>query len=449
MTLKTNWTPGETGLTDAVNDAAALVNDHATELATRLSPGELSATMVRATGSAWRQAGRRWLFIGTSILNGSNASNVVYAYGWQAIFMLGSWRAAPGASGGSVFAAVPGSRLQANVDRIAGLIEAHQPEAVFLEVGPNDSSDTAPVTTLAGYQATVAEAIALVRAAGLPMVLTTPSPLAASASPTAKFRIAQQAAFIRLFAQGKGVQVADFHRTLLDPSTGALRTAYDSDGIHPNGLGHLVLAQEAATAMARAVGVTPTLPVVANGLPGSLTPNPLLGFTGTDPTDTGNAVPPTGAVVRSMEASDSTGRRPAGNWHVVAVDATAAVASFQRYAAVSASWAVGDVLAICGYIEVTDENGTWVNAVNAGSTSVRLSLYNQSQGIIGAAMERTPGVRVASNVYALGPYYTRQVVPAGTTSIQLRWGVSAALGTKFTARFAVLDVVNLTTLGLA
>ncbi len=46
MTLKTNWTPGETGLTDAVNDAAALVNDHATELATRLSPGELSATFV-------------------------------------------------------------------------------------------------------------------------------------------------------------------------------------------------------------------------------------------------------------------------------------------------------------------------------------------------------------------------------------------------------------------
>lgn len=47
MALKTDWKAGEKGLTGAVNDAATAVNDHETQLATRLSEAELNATYVR------------------------------------------------------------------------------------------------------------------------------------------------------------------------------------------------------------------------------------------------------------------------------------------------------------------------------------------------------------------------------------------------------------------
>lgn len=47
MTLKNDWLPGQTGLTDAVNEAATTVNSH-DELITsgRLSEPELSAAIV-------------------------------------------------------------------------------------------------------------------------------------------------------------------------------------------------------------------------------------------------------------------------------------------------------------------------------------------------------------------------------------------------------------------
>ena len=47
MALKTDWKPGEKGLTGAVNDAATAVNDHETQLATRLSEAGLKATFVQ------------------------------------------------------------------------------------------------------------------------------------------------------------------------------------------------------------------------------------------------------------------------------------------------------------------------------------------------------------------------------------------------------------------
>ncbi len=52
MALKTDWKAGEKGLTGAVNDAATAVNDHETQLATRLSEAGLNATIDSIAGPA-------------------------------------------------------------------------------------------------------------------------------------------------------------------------------------------------------------------------------------------------------------------------------------------------------------------------------------------------------------------------------------------------------------
>lgn len=409
----------------------------------------LNGTIGAATGTALRQAGKRWLILGTSIANGSNASNSVYAYPSQATIMVGSWRMAP-IDSGSTLAANPGARLNYNVALLAALIETHQPEGVFLEVGPNDASNTSP-TALADYMATVDEAIDIVQAAGLPMVITTPSPITAAAfSSMSRTRIEQQAQFIRLHAPSRGVQVADFHLALIDPATGLMAASYDTDGVHPNTLGHMVLAQVAASAIILALRQTPRTPVIAKGLTGGLVPNPLLEFTTTDPTSSTNQVAPTGSIVRTMESADTTGRRPAGAWHVVAADATSAAAGFTRSFPALTGWAVGDVLAVACYIEVTDIAGNWMASVAAGATtSVRVHLTNQSGVVIHTAFDRSPGIPVAAGVYAIGPVYKKMTIPTGVTTVNLWWSVTAAVGTKFTTRFSILDVQNLTTLGLA
>lgn len=57
MTLKTNWLPNDSGLSGAVNAAATLVNDHETQLTTRLSPDELSATIAGGVAAEAADAG--------------------------------------------------------------------------------------------------------------------------------------------------------------------------------------------------------------------------------------------------------------------------------------------------------------------------------------------------------------------------------------------------------
>lgn len=131
----------------------------------RLSEASLSATFATHIGAAARRAGRSWLFVGTSILNGSNASNISYSYSRQACDMAGTWRVAR-VDDGSYSAAYPGSRLGENLGRLPELLDTYDTNAVFLEVGPNDSSDTAPTTALVDYMADARAAVALIQARG-------------------------------------------------------------------------------------------------------------------------------------------------------------------------------------------------------------------------------------------------------------------------------------------
>jgi hypothetical protein len=111
-------------------------------------------------------------------------------------------------------------------------------------------------------------------------------------------------------------------------------------------------------------------------------------------------------------------------------------------------WAIGDTVAICGYVEVTDNAARWETDVVAGNAQVMIDLLNQSYTGLGSAYSRCVGRVVGAGVYAIGPAFTTVVIPAGTTTLQLGYRVALPTGGNVTARFAVLDVINLTALGL-
>lgn len=408
-----------------------------------LSRQEATSTYARQGRLTFR-AGRKWLYVGTSITNGSTASNTIYAYPTQSLGMAGTWYA----SSGSVIAGTPGQVVSGNLAALPGLLTTNSPDAVFIEVGPNDSSDTA-ATTLASFQASVSGMVALAKAAGLPVVVTTPSPRAASiATTTTRLRTNQFAQWIRLWGQSNGVAVADFHATLIDPTTGDLSSSYDSgDGIHPNDAGHSLLAQVASSAMLRVMGTGMPTPVVAAGL--GLATNPLL--------VTANSLNPTGSVsatatgtapTQTMETADATGRRPAGNWAVQTLVAGAATVYARALPMAASGWAVGDSLAICGYVEVTDNAARWPADVIAGNAQVRVQVRNQIGTVLASSWDRTVGRPVATGVYAIGPSFRTFTVPAGTTSMDLLYTQTQPNGASVVIRYATLEAINLTALGL-
>jgi lysophospholipase L1-like esterase len=421
------------------------IHDEVTE---RLSDTALRAAYASSDRAMFR-AGRSWLFVGTSITNGANASNVVYSYPYQAPAMAGTWRAA-GVGEGSIAAGTPGSTVAGNLGRLPDLLDAHGPAGVFLEVGPNDASD-ANATPLASFQDTVAQMVTLVKASGAACVIATPSPRAATASAGEKLRLAQQAAWLRLWAPEHAVEVADFQAALVDPSTGSLAAAYDGDGTHPNTHGHMVLGQVAAAAMLRAAGTGPASPTIAAGVPGGLLANPLLVPNGTVPNGSIKPFPEAGtAPTLSMETADSTGRRPGGAWAVETLVA-AADSLYTRQFVVGSGWAVGDTLAVTGYVEITDNAGRWMADVAAGTASARVFVRNQNIANIpgGVPWERTPGRLVAPNTYAIGPAWDVFTVPAGVTSMTYNYVLQLPTGGSVVARWATLDLINLTALGLA
>jgi len=293
----------------------------------------------------------------------------------------------------------------------------------------------------------------MIRSSGRAVVLTTPSPSAGAHTSAEKRRIQQFATWIRLWAASQAIEVADFNAFLLDPATGVGKTAYYSDDLHPNTLAHMQLGQIAAASMLRAINRVSSSPSTANLLPGGLATNPMLVFTATTPTGSSLPYAATGtAPVLSMEATDSTGRRPAGNWAVETLTA-AADSVYTRAVPIAApgasTWAEGDTIAITGYVEITDTSGHWLADVAAGTAHARIYIRNQNNVNLFTAWERSPGIQVASGVFAIGPAFTKFVVPAGTTALQFLYEIKEPNGHSIVARWATLDLINLTALGLA
>lgn len=430
------------GVPGYVSDTTTfVVGDGATATDSLAAAG--SGTYARSAQASFR-AGRVWMFAGDSITNGSAASNFVYGYSRQACHMTGTLFAASD----SVEAGTVGYLASQLLTQLPSLLSTYAPAALHLQVGTNDSGNAVPLST---YSANIIAIVALAKARGIPVTIGTVPPRGSS-SATAPIRalISAYNMWLRMWAPGSGVEIADVHAALADSTTGDMLAAYDSgDGVHPNDTGHRQMARVVSAAMLRTMPtLRPTLVSAVNTL--NLVVNPLNVTVGTDPTSSISAVATGTAPTRSIVA-DASGVLPAGSWAEVDLTAAATSVFAREFAISSAGWVVGDVLGITGFMQVEDVTGAgaWDAAVAAGTASVSVSLVNQAAAAVRSGSDRCAGRVLSAGVYNIGPWFTTLTIAAGTTGLTYRYQVNAPNGLHVKARFGCLGVFNLTALGIS
>lgn len=387
--------------------------------------------------------GRRWLFIGDSIVDGSGASNIVYGFAALTRHMVGTAYMA----GNSVNAGTAGYTSAQCLTYLPTLLSTYTDVGgVVIAAGTNDAGQS---VTLATYQANITAMVALCKARSIPVVVCTVPPRgAAVATSTTRRLSAAYNTWLRQWAPFHGCALAERHTPIADATTGDLAATYDTgDGVHPSDAGHIKLAQACAEAVASVL--PPTRPsMVGSVVTRNLVTNPLMAGT-TTPTDS-YGVTATGTTPVQSLITDRSDTLTAGRW--AEIDLTAAADSVYRRGftlTAGSEWAVGDVLVMTGRIQVVDHSGDWETTRAAATSGVQVYVRDASSGVtIKQAMDNNPGLRIAPGVYSLGPFWTRFTVGSGVTSLAIVYGVTVPNGSHYAARFGELGVFNATAMGL-
>lgn len=401
------------------------------------------------TASAQFRPGLLWGFIGDSITNGSSASNFLYSYAPVAIAMAGGMVARLD----SIEAGTPGERSDQMLTRVGALLGMGI-QAMVILAGTNDAGQSNTLTT------TINSLTGIIKAAkrrGIPVVLCTPPPAGASQANAVHQRLAAITAWVRIVGPSLGCEIADVYRALANSTSGAMLSGYDSgDGVHPNDLGHQVMAVPVAKAMMRVANKSAPYQglITAGAATGSIN---LIA----DPLNT-RAVPTTSpwseqsggtgtAPAYAMKADGTGGALPYGQWAEVDFDGTASGGT-RILGVPTTDFAVGDVLIFCGNMQVEDVSGTWISDVTNGLASIRMQLVNQSAVLLPGSQPtfHCAGIPQASNptVYDLGPVVLPVTVPVGTTQIIARFSATVNTGKHIKARFGCVGLLHATRIGL-
>jgi lysophospholipase L1-like esterase len=428
------------GQTGAVTGTQILADSTVSAaLGAKLSTMSASTTYAQLSRASL-VAGNLWQFVGTSITNGSNAGNFSYAYAPMALSMAGGLVARPD----SFVAGVPGETSSGLLARLASVLATNQPNGVVIETGANDAGQAVPLST---FISNVTSAIAIAKAYGPVIVLTTP-PRGAAATSSIKQAVQAQNAWVRAIVPTLGAYVADVYSTLADSTTGDFVTAYNSDDVHPTQLGHSRMASVVAQTMkrttTRGTGAFGFVTGVgqANGIADPLvvggTTKPASWFE--QPGGTGTA--PTYSLV-----SDASGFLPAGRWAQMDFDGTVSGGT-RTLASPTITVAPGDRLALCGHMQVEDITGTWQSDIAAGTCSISYMLMNGASSFT-SPLQRNPGIQdPATGYWNYGPiFWPCGIVPASITSINIWTQVTVATGKRVKMRLGAIGVVNLNTLG--
>lgn len=389
--------------------------------------------------------GRRWAFIGDSWTGGTGATNIVYAYAWQACVNAGLARHYP-----TVLAGTGGNTSENILARLNSDVINQSIDGVVVQCGTNDASQGVAVSS---FIANMTEIITRVRGSGRACVVTTTPPPTSSATNVATMmpRIEAFNLWIKMIAPRLGAIVADIHGALVDPTTGYVYSSMSADSVHVNNYGHSIVAEVVSAAMLAATG-TATVPVVdlVTSVPpavgsGALTANPLMAGTvgATRPTPWYSQVSPSGSITRAIRAKSGSLRR--GQWYEIAADGTSAVASVTEGVTLAAgTWAAGDILAVTGRFEIEDTAGNW-QSTHAGNAAGGCSLIMTLNGVF-------QGLLPQPNFLTPGPYWypiTASVASTASPTLVMWWNVQVAVGQNIKARLGEFQVYNLTQLGLS
>jgi lysophospholipase L1-like esterase len=415
------------------------------------TPSGVLATTYARNANTKPALGRRIVFFGDSIVNGSGASNFVYAFPQQTINMLGTARFDFIEAGTSGYTS---TQLAAHVPTV--LAAYSDIGLAVILIGTNDVGGA---VSLATYQANLATIVSALQAKGIPFVFCTVPPRAtASATLATRQTTLAYNTWLRLWGAAQGGALADVFGALVDTTTGDLLTANSADGIHPTDIGHWRIACTIVAAIKAAGWSTSSLSPLSLVTGISLITNPVMAGTPGAGKPTGWIEQPggTGTAPTYSIIADTTGILPAGQWMEMDFDATASGGVRQMVAAAALGGVAGDVLAATYTILLEDVSGTWpahaVQSSNTADCSPRLA----DQGF---ATKRTwyqncPGIPIGNalatgnTVYQLGPVIQTYTIPAAVTSWSQVIRVKAATGDHFKVRLGSAHLFNLTTLGL-
>lgn len=261
-----------------------------------------------------------------------------------------------------------------------------------------------------------------VTAGALPLICL-PTPDGRTGSSSARLLYASTvAASLRAYAKANGFPLCDMGKALVDPATGTISATYNNDGsVHPVAAGFAQFGAELGRVLDLICTDQP-VPLVQY----AVDQNDLLGGAGLFLTNSSGVG--TGWSYTSTSgatASIITDSNLLGNSQQIACSATSGSAFVDK--SISSGWSAGDYLELAGVI--TYDGGAAlprIRFVYGGSPSPNNYLDLEPH----SALTR-------------GKFRMEQQVPAGATSLALRFQMQAGTGT---ASIAQMVVRNLTTL---
>lgn len=393
---------------------------------------------------------RLWARCGDSFTAGTGASNAGNT-SFPAMLpkLVGMHRACSYA--GQVDGGHAGDRSDQLLARVPAII-ASSPRMAVVLIGTNDAKQNVTLSTFAGYMQQI---VALFQQAGIPLVVGTVPPCASSGSQVGVSGGAAEVALVRqynlwlrLWAPTVGVPLAEIYGALVDPTTGFLKSTYDSgDGLHPNDAGHLAIAQAFAPFLsALAVGTAlPDYPWLVQAKPNTqdiaaMLAQPLMPGTpgaGVVPTGWSDFVGLGGKISGGFTfdvAAPVAGDLPVGQWASMRLNGVGNGSGGIRGLEASlnaASFTAGDQLLIGAYVKCSD----------AAATGMALKLFD---GSLGTALTSQDTFGTATPGPVLWPY----TVGAGVTSLLLALIGTVTSAQDITYYLGAPQVFNLTQLGL-
>lgn len=321
-----------------------------------------------------------------------------------------------------VNAAIAGQTTNSMVPRLqADIIDKGVGTCVIL-AGTNDIQTG---MTMAQWQTNMTTMVDMLHDAGVTPVLCTIPPN--NTTPAWKPLVVKYNAWLRRFAEGRGITVIDFYGALVNPATGDYITGLDIDGVHPSDAGYRAMAALAIEVL------TPQLP---NNRP------PLA----QDNLDTNNL------AVNGLAITDSNADGLADNWKttpgtlpagatVSLVTDPAVPGKLQRLTVTGTSTttgigyykttglAAGNRIAVAGRITKTAGIRLDLSAISYGGTS---QTFRPLQNLSGAITN--------------GIFYLEFVMPTGGNQVEIAAILQPGTGTLDLGQ---LTIYNLTALGLA
>lgn len=374
-----------------------------------------------------------WGFLGDSITNGSSASNAAYAFPAQSITRAGGLVAS--ASSTAYVSGVAGNTTAAMIAR-ADAFFAQPIKNMVLLAGTNDAGQSVPIATYIDNMTTL---IRRAKGLGWGVVVATIPPRGSSQSQSIRRAALGFNHWINTYVPGMGCEVADAYTALADPTTGLILAAYDADGVHPNTLGHSVMADVVAAAMQRVAARTQPVGLLTAKHDAVATFDPLCAGGTTKPASWFEQPGGSGSIPTFSLVANAGAFLPAGQWFQVQTDGTAT----NRVQVGAGVATIGDRVALCAHVEVEVLSGDWRAAVAAGTAQVGIAV-NSAGANVQIPYLRNPGLQEADGIYRLSIVYP---YTATTTENNLWVRVVTPDGVEIKARVGCVGIVNLTTLG--